>query len=130
MIAVKLLLADQNRDVLLMYQTLLSGRGDEVVSAFDGAQAADFLKEGDFDMMIVNRDIPRVRAAQLVRMANEKKIPAIMLVNTTEYAGIRPDDISSSYIMFPFFPEELFAKIDEIGAGRSDDKQIGGETDA
>lgn len=130
MIAVKLLLADHNRDMLLMYQSLFAGRGDVVVPAFDGAQAADFLKEGDFDLMIVNRDLPRVRASQLVRMANEKRIPAVTLVNTTEYAGVKTEEFSSAYILFPFFPEELFAKIDEIGAGKTDDKQIGGETDA
>lgn len=126
----KLLLADHNRDMLLMYRLLFSGRGDEVVSVFDGAQAAEFLKDGDFDLMIVNRDLPRVRAAQLVRMANEKRIPAVTLVNTTEYEGVETEDLFSAFMLFPFFPEELFAKIEEIGVGRTDDKQIGGETDA
>ena len=129
-IAMKLLLADQNRDILLMYRALFAGRGDDVISAFDGAQVADYLREEDFDLMIVNYDIPRVRAAQLIRMAKEKQTPAITLVNTTEYAGVKTEEIASASIMFPFFPEELFAKVDEVSAGHADDARTDGEMHA
>ena len=120
----KLLLADQNRDVLLMYQALLSGRGNDVVSAFDGAQAADYLNEERFDLMIVNYDIPRVRAAQLIRMAKDRRTPAIALVNTTEYAGVSAEEIETEYVLFPFFPEELFARIDAISAAGLSDGEM------
>ena len=122
----KLLLADQNRDVLLMYQALLSGRGNDVVSAFDGAQVADYLNEDRFDLMIVNYDIPRVRAAQLIRMAKDRQTPAIALVNGRQNTGIPAEEIAAEYVMFPFFPEDLFSKIDMMCTKQKADTQRDG----
>ena len=80
----KLLLADQNRDILLMYQTLFAGRGDDVTAAFDGTQVADHLTDERYDLMIVNADIPRVRAARLVQMAKDRQTPSIALTGSAD----------------------------------------------
>ncbi len=117
----KILLADQHRDMLLMYRTLLEQRGDEIVTAFDGTQVADYLREEPFDLMILNADIPRVQSSQLLRMAKDRQIGTVSMVNAPAGEQTASSGGDQTVILFPFFPEELFAKIDEArsisGAG-------------
>ena len=117
----KILLADHHRDLLLMYRMLLEQRGDEIVTAFDGTQVADYLREEPFDLMILNADIPRVQSSQLLRMAKDRQIGTVSMVNAPAGERAAASDGRETVILFPFFPEELYAKIDEArskaGAG-------------
>lgn len=108
----KILLADQHRDMLLMYRALLEQRGDEIVTAFDGTQVADYLQDTPFDLMIINADIPRVQSSQLLKMARDRRIGTVKMVNAPGVSGTT-DNTEQHVILFPFFPEELFAKIEE-----------------
>ena len=109
----KILLADHHRDLLLMYRLLLEQRGDEIVTAFDGTQVAEYLQEEPFDLMILNADIPRMQSSQLLRMAKERQIGTVSMVNAPAGERTAGADGKQTVILFPFFPEELFAKIDE-----------------
>ena len=109
----KILLADQNRDMLLMYRALLEQRGDEIVTAFDGTQVADYLREEPFDLMIINADIPLVQSSQLLKMAKDLRIGTVEMLNASAESGSAGVNREQTVIMFPFFPEELFAKIEE-----------------
>ena len=112
----KILLADHHRDLLLMYRILLEQRGDEIVTAFDGTQVADYLREEPFDLMILNADIPRVQSSQLLRMAKERHIGTVSIINAPAGESPSESDGKQTVILFPFFPEELFEKIDEARA--------------
>ncbi len=105
MIVMKILLADQHRDMLLMYRALLEQRGDEIVTAFDGTH-------GELVSKIINADIPRVQSSQLLKMARDRRIGTVKMVNAPGVSGTT-DNTEQHVILFPFFPEELFAKIEE-----------------
>ena len=70
-----LLLADQSRDMLSAFGSLLTARGYPNQTAFDGVQVLQRLRTQRFDLLIVNRDLPRVRIEAVVQKA--QKAPAL-----------------------------------------------------
>ena len=63
----RILLAASDRDLLESYQKLLTDAFGECVTAFDGTQVLADLAEERFDMVVLDRALPRVRHAELLR---------------------------------------------------------------
>lgn len=56
----KILIVDDQPELLQMMAGLLRNRGFEVLEATDGSQAMDLLREGDIDLTIVDIFMPNV----------------------------------------------------------------------
>lgn len=104
----RILIALSDRDLLTGYAALLTSDGEEVVTAFDGAQAAAKLQEGGYDLAILDAELSRIGSKQVLRLLNETGVPSVMLLKS------RPDDLpaleeqkANAYLAFPFFPDEL-----------------------
>ena len=110
-----ILLADQERDLLLSYKQLLEYEGHKVTTVFDGIQAINILCEYKFDIVIINRDIPRVNCLDIVKQLNDNSIPSIVLMRGKVTPAILLDKkAASSYINFPFMPQELRQRIESV----------------
>ena len=83
----KNLFAAPDRDLLECFKQLLETDLGETVTAFDGTQVISLLKSENFDVLILDRNIPRVDHKTIAERANEKNVPVILL--TDEPAGVR-----------------------------------------
>ena len=63
----KILVVDDMEDILYVVGTILKGNGYEVVTAKDGLEALDKLKEGSIDIIISDILMPRMDGFQFCR---------------------------------------------------------------
>lgn len=111
----KILLADSDRDLLISYKKLLEFESHEVITVFDGAQVILMIANNKFDVVILNKGIPRVDFKQIVKMLNDDNIPVIVLLDKKITSGMLLDNIlANSYLSFPFLPYELSDRIKDV----------------
>lgn len=111
----KILIADSDRDLLISYKKLLELDSNDVIAVFDGAQAIMQLANNKFDIVILNRNIPRVDSKQIIKMLNDDNIPVIVLSDKKITSGVLLDNIlANSYLSFPFLPYELSDRMKDV----------------
>ncbi len=104
----KILLAAPDRDLLECYKQLLEEDFGEAVTAFDGTQVFTLLAEESFDLVILDRDIPRIDHKTLLARINAARIPAIVL---TDSPGGESGESEETLLPYPFTPEKLAGAI-------------------
>ena len=127
----KILFAAPERDLLECYKILLQEDFGETVTAFDGTQVASLLSTENFDIMVLDRDIPRIDHKKLTQLAQKNKTPVIVLTDEPVSASqLTEDVIPNAYLSYPFNTEELEDKIREmIDKACSDEKLSVGDTE-
>ena len=111
----KLLFAAADRDLLRSYGELLTADGVEVVTAFDGTHVLALMEEQTFDVVVLDRDIPRVDHRRIVRRLKERGIPVILLLNGRDGMRAEQSDIRADVsISHPFLHYELMALVQAI----------------
>ena len=119
----KILFAAPDRDLLECFKQLFETDLGETVTAFDGTQVMTLLSAEDFDVLIIDRKIPRVDYKVIIELANSKKVPAIVL--TDEPAGARRTDDPLPYrrMSYPFtFDGIRKTVIDTLEKGRTEER--------
>jgi CheY-like chemotaxis protein len=88
----RILLADDQKDVCLLTQKQLERRGHAVVAVLDGTDALQALKQGTFDAVLLDEEMPGLTGTQVVRSirASEKKQSHMLVIALTGYTG-EPD---------------------------------------
>ncbi len=111
----KLLLAEDTRDLNRAICAILAHEGYEVDAAFDGEQALDFLKESSYDGIILDIMMPKVDGLSVLREIRSRHIltPVLLLTAKTEIddrvEGL--DAGADDYLPKPFAMKELLARI-------------------
>lgn len=114
-ILMKILIADSDRDLLRSYQKLLQLESYEVRTLFDGTQVVINLSKQQYDLVILNKNIPRINYKEIVRILNDRNIPVIVLLDKKITSGMLIDDVlANSYLSFPFLPYELSDRIKDV----------------
>lgn len=110
----KILVCDDDKEIVEAIDIYLSQEGYEVRKAYDGEEALKVLKEQEIDLLIIDVMMPRldgIRATLKIREANN--IPIIILSAKSEDAdkilglNVGADD----YVTKPFNPLELVARV-------------------
>lgn len=115
MIKLKILIADSDRDFLASFQKLLELEQHQVTTVFDGTQVIVKTVNHHYDIVILNKDIPRVDSKKITEILNKAGIPVILLLNHKINSDILMNDIlANAYLKFPFFPNELTDLITDI----------------
>lgn len=135
----KILVVDDEPDLVELVSYNLKKEGYEVASALDGEEALGKLRSGAFDLLVLDLMLPGIQGIELCRiLRGEPKtehLPIVMLTARTEEIDrilgleLGADD----YITKPFNPRELVARIKAIlrrtGGGRAAaERSPGGET--
>lgn len=104
----KILLAASDRDLLECYKKLLESDIGETVTAFDGTQVISLMNTESFDIIILDRDIPRADYRILIEKVRNKNIPLILLtddqINTHQ---LLEKNLPNVYLSYPFVFDQL-----------------------
>jgi DNA-binding response OmpR family regulator len=113
----KILIVDDERDIVMALMIRLKGAGYDVVTAFDGAQAVFVAHKEKPDLILLDIRMPAGDgfsvAERLKRSVNTSTIPIIFLTGSPEKkAEEKAMELGSRfYIRKPYDPEELLDAI-------------------
>ncbi len=109
------LIAAPDRDFLSCYQKIFEADGHEATVSFDGFQFMACLREKKYDLVLLDRNLPRVEHDKLMKLVNDLKIPAIVLQGKRMNARLLlKEALADSYLIYPFEPLEVSEHIGEI----------------
>ena len=114
----KVLVADDDKEIVELLSIYLHNEGYEVVKAYDGKEALSKLRTtNDIDLLILDIMMPVMDGMQVVKeLRKESQIPIIMLTaKTTDMDKIKglvagADD----YVTKPFNPLEVMARVKSL----------------
>lgn len=114
----KILIAEPVRTVSFSLQLLLSRRGMEADTVFDGVQALERLTNGDYDLLISETDLPRINGETLVRLASQRGV-TVKTIGILPRSEVAERDLVSGYGMDALLPKpfsviDLIALIEEL----------------
>ncbi|MCR4615744.1 MAG: response regulator transcription factor [Clostridiales bacterium] len=121
----KVLLAEDTRDLNRSVTVLFQMQGYEVDSAFDGEQALDFLKNDSYDCVVLDIMMPKVDGYGVLAEMRRRHIstPVLLLTAKAEIddrvTGL--DAGADDYLPKPFAVKELLARIRALTRRRNMD---------
>ena len=127
----RILLAAPDRDLLECYRSILQADFGETVTAFDGTQVLSLLSAEEFDLIILERALPRIPIKQLLTRIRRKGIPVIALTDEPVSSHLLTDQPGpNAWLPFPFTPQSLNRVIrDTLEQAVSDERwSMGGVT--
>ena len=111
----KILFAVSDRDFLSSFAKLFEISGYETDTTFDGAQTLRKISETAFDLVILERTIPRVKCGEIIQILQEKDIPVIVISEKSISSSmLLGNNIANAYISLPFLPQELLELASEV----------------
>ncbi|MBR0374357.1 MAG: response regulator transcription factor [Mogibacterium sp.] len=110
----KILVCDDDREIAKAIGIYLGNEGYEVVTAYDGIEALDAIRDPEVKLVIMDIMMPRmdgIRATMGIR--ESRNIPIIMLsAKSEDYDKINGLNVGADdYITKPFNPMELVARV-------------------
>lgn len=110
----RVLVVDDDREIVTAIIRLLEREGIEAVPAYNGREAVRRLTEGEIHLMIIDIMMPEMDGiSATIKIRSERNIPVIMLSAKTEESdkilglSVGADD----YVTKPFSPAELIARV-------------------
>lgn len=110
----KILVCDDDREIVDAIEIYLIQEGYEVVKAYDGIEAIEILKKEEIELLIIDVMMPRMDGIHaILKIRENSSIPIIILSAKTE----DPDKIlglnigADDYLSKPFNPLELVARV-------------------
>jgi chemosensory pili system protein ChpA (sensor histidine kinase/response regulator) len=117
----RVLFADDSLSVRKVAEKTLSGLGADVTMAIDGLDAMGKLREGTYDMVFTDLEMPRMHGYELIRelrfIPQYKDLPIVVV---SSRSGQKHQDQArqlgaNDYITKPFTPETLEAALQKWG---------------
>lgn len=112
--AEKILVVDDNKEIVYSISELLKYEGYEILKAYDGMEALDILEREAVDLILLDVMMPRLNGlSALMKLREKSRIPVIILSAKTEES----DKVSGltlgadDYIEKPYNPAELIARV-------------------
>ena len=116
----KILIVDDEPDILKLTSLRLKKLGYDVLTAVDGKEALDAIRSETPDLVLLDLLLPIMDGAEVCkRVKNDKKLRHIPIILFTAHSDTMTAEKAKSfgadgYIVKPFDPEELMNKIGQI----------------
>lgn len=116
----KILIVDDEPEIILMVGTRLKAHGYEIVSASDGQAGYEAAQKEKPDLIILDLMLPKMDGYKvcgfLKRDYRYAKIPILMFTAKAQEEDMKlaRDMGADAYLVKPFKPEELLGKIKEL----------------
>jgi len=116
----KILIVDDEHDIVSLVSYNLKKEGFDVSSAFDGEEALKAVRKEKFNLIILDLMLPGIQGMELCNMLRSSEetssIPVIMLTAKSEeldkVLGLEMG--ADDYITKPFSPRELIARVKAV----------------
>ncbi|MEK7233492.1 MAG: response regulator [Elusimicrobiota bacterium] len=116
----RILVIDDDAHIRVLIADLLGLHGHEIDVADDGVEAINHLKKNNYDLMIIDRNMPNlsgIDAVAIIRTNRKFKDLKILMVTADQF----PNDIVKAfeldidgYMVKPFDVESLLVKVEKI----------------
>ena len=113
MMVAKILICDDEPDIVRLIARYAEREGYEVTQASDGREAIELCREKDYDLVIMDVMMPDTDGFTACKKIHESKdIPVLMLsARGTEYDKLFGFEVGiDDYVTKPFSPKELMAR--------------------
>lgn len=116
----KILLVDDEQDMVYAVKMQLEAGGFRVLTAQDGQEGLDKARKENPDLIILDLMLPRIDGYKVCRMLKfdekYKKIPVIIYTARAQEADekLGYEVGADAYLTKPFDPKKLLAKINEL----------------
>ncbi len=114
----RILVADDDADILRLSAAALTRSGYDVSTVADGAAAWQALNAGHFDLLITDNSMPELTGVELLKRmeAEHMMLPAILVsgVLPKEQYPRAPWMHPAAILLKPYTPVELLALVDTI----------------
>ena len=114
----KLLLIEDDIQLNTTISNFLQSIDYEVISVLDGEIAIDIIDKEDFDLFIIDINIPTINGLEIVKYIRQKDLstPIIIITASIELNNFKSafEYGCSEYIKKPFFLEELEIRINNL----------------
>ena len=118
--AKKILIVEDEADLVEMMKLRLEATGYEVIAAYDGQEGLDKARSENPDLIILDLMLPKIDGYKVCRMLkfdeNYKKIP-ILIFTARVQEGDKKMGMevgADAYLTKPFEPKVLLEKIEEL----------------
>jgi len=121
----RVLVVDDEPDVLLLCRLNLEQRGHQVLEAPNGDEALDLAREGVLDLVVLDLMLPGIDGYQVLQAlrADDRTsgIPVLVLTAKSLQADReRSRQLgAAAFLTKPFLPDELCDMVDEVLAGEA-----------
>ena len=114
----RILVVDDEINIVKLIKTILEKEGYEVVTALDGERALDIYYDGHVDMIICDEMMPRVNGNEMIReiRSENKNIPIDMVTakGSIEDKALSFDLGVDDYLVKPIDTQELIIRVKAI----------------
>lgn len=113
----KIVICDDDKDIVRALQIYLSNRNYELLCAYTGREALDFVKKGDVSLVLLDIMMPEMDGITALRAIREKSnVPVILITAKSEDADkvLGLDVGADDYITKPFNILEVKARMKAI----------------
>lgn len=132
----RILVVDDQRDILDLTAAVLDSAGYAVETLSSGIEALERVTNGNFDMVLLDINMPRMDGWETLRLiradADLAGLPVVMFSVKGEVRDKVQSlqDGAADYITKPFEVDELLARVARVLAGRGGEMPVGGSRDA
>ncbi len=115
--APRILLVDDDPNLLVLLAEQLASDGFEVITARDGAEALRRLESGWPDLLLIDMMMPRMDGLTLARVIKERAdLPIIVLsaIDAGDSKADLLDEVAEDYVTKPYHYPELRARITRV----------------
>ena len=128
MSGIRVLVVDDEESIRTLVATLLSARGHSCVTAADGAQALDKMKDGQFDAVITDIVMGPIDGFTLITKILERH-PGLPVMVMTGYAGDHPAEEAieagaQEFILKPFSANEFLIRFNKMMRQHREAKEL------
>lgn len=115
----RVLVIDDEPDVVRLIVKVLSGRGHVVQIARDGASALSRVKHEPPDVILLDSDLPKIDGAEVCRRiktdASTRGIPVVMMTSSyIDILDVGAEGGPDSYVVRPFVREVLANVVERV----------------
>jgi two-component system, OmpR family, response regulator MtrA len=116
----RVLVADDDEDILALVTAVLERSGCEVIAVHDGAQALETVRAANPDLVVLDISMPELDGLEVLRLFRAdvatQDLPVILLSAQAQEADVELGYATgaNAYVKKPFSPRDLAERVAEL----------------
>lgn len=122
----KILIVDDEKDITLVLKEFFVSKGYEVLAAFNGREAMDFLNQPGIDLILLDMNMPDISGIEILKKVKsaDKDAKVIVLTGFSDEYRLEAEKIGcDAFLTKPFSVKTLIAVAESVLAGKGEDRK-------